>query len=354
MTPFLSPSFDIKGLNMKLGIIGLPTSGKTTIFEVLTRNFQEVPNKSENRIGTITVPDQRVGVLSDMYKPQKTIYAQIEYFLPGKTDTRKQAIWNQVRDCDALIHVIRNFSIYGSDEPQTQSDFFAMDQELMLADQVVVEKRLETLDTEKQRGRKVNDEEVVLLRECLEQLENETPLRRIEHLARNPILKGFTFLSAKPMLVLFNNREEDPDYPDADEVLDKEDCMVIRGQLEHELARMNSEEAADFLAEYDITEIAMERVIRKSYELLGLISFFTVGDDEVKAWTIKKETIAVDAADVIHSDIKKGFIRAEVLFYDDLMDAGSYAEARKRGTVRLEGKTYIVKDGDIINFRFNV
>jgi ribosome-binding ATPase len=339
---------------MKLGIIGLSNSGKTTIFEVLTKNFPEVPNKSEKRIGTITVPDERVGILSEMYKPKKTIYAQVEYFLPGKLDQKKQAIWNQVRDCDALIHVIRNFSNFGGEAPEIMGDFNALDQELMLADQVVIEKRLETLDTEKKRGRKVSEEEYSLLQECLESLENETPLRKIEKLTNSPVLKGFTFLSAKPTLVLFNNIDDDDAMPDDEDLVKNEDCMVIKGKLEHELSQMPDDEAADFLAEFDIKEIAMDRVIKKSYDLLGLASFFTVGEDEVRAWTIRRDIIAVDAADVIHSDIKKGFIRAEVLYYDDLMQAKTYAEARKAGTVRLEGKTYPVKDGDIINFRFNV
>ncbi len=339
---------------MKLGIIGLPNSGKTTVFETLTRNIQEVSNKAENRIGTVTVPDDRVGILSEMYKPKKTIYAQVEYFLPGKLDQKKQAIWNQVRDCDALIHVIRNFSSYGSETPSPYEDFMALDQELMLADQVVVEKRLETLDTEKKRGKKYNEEEYALLEECLKTLESDKPIREVPELAKSPVLKGFTFLSGKPSLVLFNNEDTDDEEPEFEGLTDKEDFMVIRGKLEHELAQMSEEEAADFLTEFEIAEPAMDRVIEKSYDLLGLISFFTVGEDEVRAWTIRKETIAVDAADVIHSDIKKGFIRAEVLFYDDLMSAKTYAEARKTGTVRLEGKTYIVKDGDIINFRFNV
>ena len=156
------------------------------------------------------------------------------------------------------------------------------------------------------------------------------------------------------MLVLFNNEDEDDGLPAADTAFEKEDRMVIRGKLEHELAQMSPEEAAELLEEFDISASATDRVVNESYNLLGLISFFTVGEDEVRAWTIKKGTVAVDAAEVIHSDIKKGFIRAEVISYDDFMAAGSMAAAKKQGTLRLEGKTYEIADGDIINFRFNV
>lgn len=160
-------------------------------------------------------------------------------------------------------------------------------------------------------------------------------------------------MSAKPMLVLFNNADDD-DIPPDDPVFSVEEKLVIKAKLEQEISRMSSEEAALFLSEFNLTATATDRVIRCSYELLGLISFFTVGEDEVKAWTIRRSTEALEAAGVIHSDIKKGFIRAEVLHYDHLMEAKTYAEARKRGTVRLEGKTYPVQDGDIIHFRFNV
>ncbi len=344
---------------MKSGIIGLPGSGKSTIFEALTRNIIEAGHKEESRIGTIRVPDKRVDVLSDMYKPKKTIYAQVEYFLPGMAGRSKekkmdQNIWTQVRDCDALIHVVRNFGGYGLEAPTPYNDFLELDQELILADLVVVEKRLERLELDKRRGKKIDPEEMALLNKCLKDLENEIPLRKFPDIASAHVLKGFAFLSAKPMLVLFNNEDEDDKLPDIEDLTSREDCMVIKGKLEQELAHMSDKEAKEFLAEFNITASAMDRVIKHSYELLGLISFFTVGEDEVKAWTIKKETKAVDAAEVIHSDIKKGFIRAEVLSYEDLMDAGSYQQARKKGTVRLEGKTYVVQDGDIINFRFNV
>ena len=344
---------------MKSGIIGLPGSGKSTIFEALTQSAGDGSSKSESRIGTIRVPDDRIDQLSRMYKPRKTIYAQVEYFLPAAHTQKKdsapdQSLWTQVRDSDALMHVIRNFSTYGMPAPSPAEDFRQLDQELIIADLVVAEKRIERLELDRKRGKPGDPEELSLLEECVATLEKESPLRKYEHLATAHKLRGFAFLSAKPMLVLFNNEDEDDRLPEVGHLSQAESCIVIRGKLEQELAQMSEAEADEFLQEFNITASAMDRVIRKSYDLLGLISFFTVGDDEVRAWTIKKGTDAVNAAGVIHSDIQKGFIRAEVLSFPDLMDAGTYAEARKKGTVRLEGKTYEVKDGDIVNFRFNV
>ena len=344
---------------MKLGIIGLPQSGKTTVFEALTINFSDSVRKGEERISTLRVPDSRIDILSEMYEPQKTTYAQVEYFLPGTAAAKKdhpkdQSIWTAARDCDALIHVIRNHTAMGFEEKSPHEDFVKMDQELILADLVVVEKRLERLEHDHKRGKKMDTQEHALLVECRQNLENEIPLRRVAELASAHRLRGFAFLSAKPMLVLFNNDDEDDRMPAVSKITDKEDCLVIRGKLEQELAQMSAEEAAEFLEEFNISESAMEKVIRKSYRLLGLISFFTVGSDEVRAWSIKSDTEAVDAAETVHTDMKKGFIRAEVLAYDDLMDAGTYAAARKKGTVRLEGKNYVVQDGDIVNIRFNV
>lgn len=342
---------------MRLGIIGLPQSGKATVFEALTQQVGDGTPTMESRIGTIRVPDERIDILSEMYKPKKTIYAQVEYFLPGKADQgtdRQQSPWTRVRDCDALIHVVRNFKLYGQEEPDIWPDVHALDQELIISDLVVAEKRMERLELDQKRGRKPDSEEVALLGQCLEHLNNEIPLRRFPELAVAKQLRGFAFLSAKPLLVLFNNLDEDDRLPDLPVEMEAETCMLIRAKLEQELAQMTAEEAAEFLAEFNISESATDRVLKSSYALQGLISFFTVGEDEVRAWTIVRETVAVDAAEVIHSDIKKGFIRAEVLAYDDLMAAGSYAEARKQGTVRLEGKTYVVKDGDIVHYRFNV
>ena len=340
---------------MKLGIIGLSRSGKSTVFEALTHNILPESHKGKNRIGTIHVPDKRLDVLSNMYKPPKTVYAQVEYFLPDVLHQKNdQNIWTQVRDCDALIQVVRNFGGYGFETPTPYQDFQAVEQELIFTDLVVVEKKLEHMDLDKKRGKKVDPEELSLLHQCLETLEKETPLRNIPDLASSHLLKGYAFLSAKPMLVLFNNEDDEDGIPDITELTTRENCMVIRGKLEQELAQMSAEEAEEFLSEFNITASAMDRVIQRSYELLGLISFFTLGKDEIKAWTVKRKTPAINAAGVIHTDMQKGFIRAEVISYDDLISAGSYPEARKLGNVRLEGKNYEIQDGDIIEFRFNV
>jgi GTP-binding protein YchF len=341
---------------VKLGIIGLPHCGKSTIFDALTKNTAGAAHRGEDRIAAIRVPDARVDELSRMYQPQKTTYAQVEYFLPGiKSDSPgQQGAWTSVRGCDALLHVVRNHAAYGFEKQSPSEDFIKLDQELILTDLVVVEKRLERIELDEKRGKNMDQEEKALLTQCRQALESEIPLRKKLDLSSAPKLKGFAFLSAKPVLVLFNNEDDDERMPDIKDLVAAETCQVIRGKLEQELAQMAPEEAAEFLSEYKISASAMNRIIRQSYALLNLISFFTTGSDEVRAWTIRKGTPAQDAAEVIHSDMKKGFIRAEVVAYQDLMGAGSYAGAKKRGTVRLEGKTYEVQDGDIIQFRFNI
>ncbi len=345
---------------MKLAIIGLAQSGKATVFQALTGTPVSAGQKAERHIGTIRVPDGRVARLSAIYNPRKTIYAQVEYFLPaakGKAEDKKsgeQAYWAQVRDGDALIHCVRNYDAYGAEAPSPLDDFQQLDQELILTDLVSVEKRLERLALDQKRGKKPDPEEHDLLTRCKSELENERPLRLTPDLATAHKLRGFAFLSAKPQLVLFNNSDDDARLPEMSAAINAATPLVIRGKLEQELAGMSPEEAGEFLSEFGLEASAADRIIQKSYELLGLISFFTVGEDEVRAWTIPRATTAVDAAEVIHSDIKKGFIRAEVLAYEDLIEAGSHAEARKKGTMRLEGKQYEAQDGDIIHFRFNV
>jgi len=341
---------------MKLGIIGLPHAGKSTLFDALTKNITGTEHKGEDRIAAIRVPDERVDALSRMFQPKKTIYAQVEYFLPGfkKDGPKEQSVWTAIRDCDALLHVIRNHTAYGFEKQSPLEDFIKLEQELILADLLVVEKRLERSELDEKRGKKTDQEEKTLLIQCRQSLEKEIPLRKKLDLSTAPKLRGFTFLSAKPVLVLFNNQDDDDRMPDVKDLITEEVCEVVRGKLEQELAQMPAEEAAEFLSEFNIPASAMDRIVRQSYALLNFISFFTTISDEVRAWTIKKGTPALDAAEVIHSDMKRGFIRAEVVSFQDLMGAGNYAEAKKRGTVRLEGKAYEVKDGDVIQFRFNV
>ena len=344
---------------MKLGIVGLPASGKSTVFDALTCQRTVQAYQKESRIGTVRVPDRRLEELTRLYQPQKTIHAQVAYFLPATATSaldnlKEPSIWTQARDCKALIHVIRNFKAFGQEPASPLTDFKRLDQELILADLMTVEKRLERLRRDDKRGKKADPAEISLLEICLDHLEKELPLRSHGDIVKDPMLRGFAFLSAKPMLILFNNEDEDDQLPDVGDLLDHENGLVIRGKLEQELAQMSQVEAQAFLSEFNIKASAMDRVIHRSYEILGLISFFTVGEDEVRAWKIRQKTPADEAAGTIHTDMKKGFIRAEVVSFNDLMAAGTYNEARKQGTVRLEGKTYEVQDGDIMTIRFNV
>jgi len=341
---------------MKLGVIGLPQSGKATVFEALTQSGVGKDHKGDFRIATIPVPDERVDVLKRIYKPQKTTFAQVELCLPHRPTNAKTEIGyvSQMRECDALVHVVRNFGGFGFETPHPERDFDTMAQELILADLVVVEKRLERIALDQKRGKKPDQTEAKLLDECRQYLETERSLSKNPHLALAPQLRGFAFVSAKPMLVLLNNEDEDEALPSIGNIVEEEERLVIRGKLEQELAQMEAEEVREFLSEFNIAASAKDRVIRKSYEVLGQISFFTVVNEEVRAWTIKKGTAALGAAGTIHTDMQRGFIRAEVVAYNDLIQAGHYREAKKMGAVRLEGKDYVVRDGDIINFRFNV
>ena len=225
---------------------------------------------------------------------------------------------------------------------------------MLLSDLVVAEKRIERLELDRKRGKKEQGKEYSLLKSCCESLEMGQPLRNRRELASEPILRGFTFLSAKPILVIINNEDEDEALPEWKHRPEGVDLMVVRGRLEMEIASMSDEEAGEFLDAYHIQESALDRVIRSSYQILDRISFFTVISDEVRAWSIGAGTPALEAAGAVHSDMKKGFIRAEVLSFQDLKEHGSFQGARKAGLVRLEGKEYGVKDGDIISFRFNV
>lgn len=340
---------------MKLAIIGLPDSGRATIFAALSGARGEASQKDQ-RMSTIKVMDERIDFLGRMYNPKKTTYAQVEYLLPSETQGggSENAIWNQARICDALIHVVRNFTDAMGTPPDLKGDFRRLEDEMILNDLMVVDKRLERMELDSRRGKKPDEHEHALLKTCKELLENGRPLRVSNEIATAPLLRGFTFLSSKPQLVIVNNDDDNESLPGMDIGPGNIELSMARGRLEMDIASMTPEEAKDFLAEYHIEKSALDRVIQSSYSILNLMSFFTVGEDEVKAWTIKRGTHALDAAGEIHTDIQKGFIRAEVLSYADLLQYGSHKEAKKVGRVRLEGKEYIVEDGDIINFRFNV
>ncbi len=347
---------------MKLGIIGLGRSGKTTIFNALTgRTGESVPPGGQVTpvLGVVPVPDERVDWLSALYLPKKTTYAQVTYMdlqgLSGSVESRQDYmahLLNHMRPMDAFLMVVRNFHDAVMGPPRAAGDLSELEDEFLIADLATVEKRLEKLALEEKRGKKITGKEKELLTACWEVLDSGKPLKSRPELAGAPELRGFTFLSAKPLLVIFNNEDEDDALPATQ--VSSEDAMVVRGKLEMEMAQLPPEEAEEFQKDFGIVESALNRVIQKSFALLQLATFFTVGEDEVKAWTIHKDLPALEAAGIIHSDIQRGFIRAEVVAYEDLREAGDYAAARKLGTVRLEGKTYPVQDGDVIHFRFNV
>ena len=352
-----------KGPIMKLGIIGLLQSGRSTIFAALTgaRGEGDGPkvSRKDQRIGTIRVSDERVDLLKEIYQPKKTTYAQIEYLLPSEitadaSSRSEDAVWNQVRVCDALIYVLRNFQAPGGMEPTFEENYWRLEEEMILNDMVVVEKRIERIELDSRRGQKSDEGEYGLIMACKALLEDGQPIRVNPELVSAPALRGFTFLSAKPQLIIVNNDDEDESSPPWKRKPEGLESMIVRGRLEMDIASMSQEEAREFLIEYNIEKSALDRVIKQSYSLLNLISFFTVLNEEVRAWTIKKGTPSFEAAGTVHSDMQKGFIRAEVLAFEHLREYGSFPEAKRAGVVRLEGKEYTVQDGDIINFRFNV
>ena len=347
---------------MKLGIFGAPASGKSTILAALTGARGDAGHdrsRADTRLAVVTVPDERIDFLSGLYRPKKTTCARIEYMLPsappGAPAPRSESgLWSQLRTCDALVHVVRNFSGPGGIPPQPERDLTSLEEEMIVSDMTVLEKRIERLDADRKRGKKPEPGEEELLRDCLGLLEQGVALRTKPDLADHPSLRGFTLLSAKPMLVIINNDDEDETAPEGTKPLPGVETIVVRGRLEKDIAVMSPEEAEEFITAYHIGESALDRVIASSFRLLKRISFFTVGPDEVKAWPLKAGTRALEAAGSVHTDIMKGFIRAEVVSYDDIHVSGNFHEAKKAGLVRLEGKEYIVRDGDIITFRFNI
>jgi ribosome-binding ATPase YchF (GTP1/OBG family) len=334
---------------MKAGLIGLEGSGRETIFRALTGQGK-LPG--ELKQGECLVPDSRLDYLSSLFQPKKHTPARLELFLPkpaAKTGPEAlKTVLEKSRDQDVLLEVIRNFPDPLGNPPQPEKEAKSLEAELVVYDYLSVEKRLERLAEEKKRGKKNDPEELDLLTQAQKLLDNNQPLRLNSQWSQNPKMRGFGFLSAKPVLTLFNSPDDFPqNEPSSGQ-------LYFRGLLEEELSQLPLPEAQEFLADYGLTELGRVRVIRQLYELMDLISFFTVGDDECRAWTIRRGQEALAAAGEIHSDIQKGFIRAEVVSFADFEQAGSFNEAKKKGVFRLEGKTYPVQDGDIVHFRFNI
>ena len=360
---------------MKLGLVGLPTSGKTTIFNLLTGADEATSTyasgRQEARVGMAVVPDERVERLAGIYHPRRTVRAQIECTdLPGVNVGESREGRNQflsaVRDVDALVQVIRAFDnpavphVLGGIDPPRDLELLQM--ELLLADLGVVEKRIERLRTGKKLS-KENQVELAALERVLPVLETEGRVAMVDlSEEEREQLRGFAFLTDRPVLAAVNLDEEQfrrERYSGRDELLayarrNRMAVLPICAQLELEISRLAPEDRAPFLADLAVAQSGIDRLAQAAYRLLGLISFFTVGEDEVKAWTIEAGTNARRAAGKIHSDIERGFIRAEVVRYRDLDESGSMAGVREKGLFRLEGKEYIVQDGDIINFRFNI
>jgi GTP-binding protein YchF len=362
---------------MQVTIVGLPGSGKTTVFNALTGGHAVVGGFSGGRaapnVGVVKVPDERLDHLSEMFHPKKTTPADVTYvdvaIPPGaaREGTIQPDILAQIRNADALMHVIGSFEGAAADRPvDPWRDLEELDLEFTVADLTVVEKRLEKLRTSGRHGSPSEREQNALEEELLARIEPHLsegkPLRSLpleEDEERR--LRGFRFLTQKPVLVVLNVDEGQlsrsaalEDEGRARYAQPASDVAALAGKIEAEIAELAAEDAALFMEDLGIAEPSRGRVVRLTYALLGLFSFFTAGEDECRAWTLRTGSTAVDAAGAIHSDLARGFIRAEVVTYEDLVECGSIAEARKRGLLRSEGKAYEVQDGDVIQVLFNV
>ncbi len=359
---------------MRLGIIGLPNSGKTTIFNALTRSDRPTAPVSSGKLEVFTavvpVPDSRIDVLSKMFNPKKTIYATITYTDIGGLEKSVGAsgisgeLRNQLQQVDGFIHVVRDFQDDTVPHPDVTidaaRDVNTLDSEFILADLIVIEKRIERLGEELRKGKNINkvayELESAVLDRFKQQLDNLQPLRDLDLTEEElKIVRGYGMMSLKPMLIIFNTGETHHEPAEIMDYQHKNTRLVsLQGRIEAEIAQLEGDDQKMFLEEYGIAEPSANRVIRESYDLMHIHSFFTVGEDEVRAWTIPVGATAQESAGVIHTDLSRGFIRAEVTPYADLIAAGNMVEIKKLGQMRLEGKEYIVKDGDILNIRANV
>ncbi len=378
----------LKDVIMKLIITGFSNSGKTTVFNALTGQNLEITSYAtaiaaavDPHPGVVKIPDTRIDKLSSVYGPKKTTYATVEYVdFPGITTasaggdiSQNAKVFNLIKDSDAVVHVVRAFdddSIMhplGSVNPVR--DVTSFESELILGDLEFVEKRIKSIEQQEKRGKKQDEADKKLLTKCISALEEEKSLRNIEFSDEEKrLMLPYQFISTIPEIIVLNidegdlNSDKIKQYQDEIETYFKETgqetmppVVILCGKIEMEIAQLPEDEAEAFLADLGINEPAMNKLCRVSYGALGLISFFTVGEDEVRAWTIRAATHAQQAAGKIHSDIERGFIRAETVAYNDFISSGdSMTAVKEKGLARLEGKTYEVKDGDIINFKFNV
>lgn len=363
---------------MDLGIIGLPRSGKTTIFNAVTKGHAQTGAYGagvQPNIGVVKVPDERLEKLAKLFNPKKFTLADIRYIdFPGEAFADGQGpsaqFLAQLARCDALIHVVRAFTDETVPHPQGSvdpaRDVSAMELELAFADAAFIEKRLERIEASmravKAGERDAAERETALLMRLRRGLEAETPLRdQPMSDEERRMLVNYQFLTDKPLLIVFNIDEGDAARAAEIEAQYAASAKgahtavaAISGKIEQELAQLSDEEAVEFRSDLGIKEPGLDRMIRMSYDLTGLISFFTVGPDECRAWNVNRGATAPVAAGKIHTDLERGFIRAEVVRWDELLAAGSIAEARKHGHLRQEGKTYVVQDGDCLNILFNV